>query len=290
VNKSARELAVDAGPACKRAIAYIRSRQCANGGFCFYRSEFIEEPNLHDTYHAVSALALTGTARKYADTAAEFIAAFDATEANALYYTAFTLDRLGRGDLIERRYAASIRACSLPMTPDAGDGAISGWLDGVLKLLSLKRRFAELPNAREFVRFIASLHGDGGYGVKPNLYDTYLCLSILGLLSVRVDEGSARKFLDRLQVPVLGFAATQDSTLTSLDVIDAGIRCCAMLNSLVRHASDALAFTLACQCADGGFSRTSGALPDLAQTHRALQIIHALMPGLSAWKQSGDGA
>ena len=47
--------------ALAQAHAYLMGRQCANGGFSFYRSEFLEEPNPHDTWHALAALCLLGT-------------------------------------------------------------------------------------------------------------------------------------------------------------------------------------------------------------------------------------
>lgn len=39
-----------AGLALERSLKYVTSRQCRNGGFCFYRTEYLEEPNLYDTY------------------------------------------------------------------------------------------------------------------------------------------------------------------------------------------------------------------------------------------------
>lgn len=41
-----------------RAEAYLGGRQCHNGGFCFYRNDYLEEPNLHDTYHALAGYSL----------------------------------------------------------------------------------------------------------------------------------------------------------------------------------------------------------------------------------------
>ena len=44
----------------KRAVAYLVSRQCQDGGFCFYRSDLLEESNLADTCHVVAALGFLG--------------------------------------------------------------------------------------------------------------------------------------------------------------------------------------------------------------------------------------
>lgn len=45
--------------ALMRASKYLLGRQSSNGGFCFYRSKYVDEPNLFDTYHAVSCADLT---------------------------------------------------------------------------------------------------------------------------------------------------------------------------------------------------------------------------------------
>lgn len=44
--------------ALEQAADYVTSRQCCNGGFCYYRYADLEEPNLHDTYYAVAACEL----------------------------------------------------------------------------------------------------------------------------------------------------------------------------------------------------------------------------------------
>jgi hypothetical protein len=43
---------------CQCACRYLLGRQSPTGGFCFYRSEYLDEANLFDTWHAVAALAL----------------------------------------------------------------------------------------------------------------------------------------------------------------------------------------------------------------------------------------
>ena len=57
--KVAPDLRLDA--ALARARAYLLGRQCANGGFSFYRGEYLEEPNTHDTWHALAAMRMLGT-------------------------------------------------------------------------------------------------------------------------------------------------------------------------------------------------------------------------------------
>ena len=42
-------------PALRRAVEYLDSRRCRDGGYCFYRTDYVEEPSVHDTYHALAA-------------------------------------------------------------------------------------------------------------------------------------------------------------------------------------------------------------------------------------------
>lgn len=259
-----------------RAERYVRSRQSYNGGFCFYRCAGVDEPNLHDTYHAVAALSLLHEKVPRAEELAQFLAGFPAAGVHQLYYCAFALELLGRSSLIAAPQLASIR--SLEVVPRTEDRtASSGWLEATLRAARLKRRFAELSACPELVAFIGGLEAEGGYGGKPNIIDTYLCLSILALLGRRPPAENSARFVDRLQVPSFGFSLTADSMTASLDVIQAGMKCCAMLGIPVRYAPDVLSFTLVCQTSNGGFSRSPAALPAIEQTHRALQIISMLV-------------
>jgi hypothetical protein len=41
-----------------KALEYLTSRQCQNGGFCAYKMEYLEEPNPRDTFFAVASFQL----------------------------------------------------------------------------------------------------------------------------------------------------------------------------------------------------------------------------------------
>jgi hypothetical protein len=45
-----------------QALAYLASKQCANGSFCGYRMEYLEEPNPRDTFFSVASFQLLGKA------------------------------------------------------------------------------------------------------------------------------------------------------------------------------------------------------------------------------------
>lgn len=257
--------------AAAKAAPYLRSRQSYNGGFCFYKSMGIDEPNLHDSYHAIAAFHLLREEVPRVDELVHFLGSFPAAGVHQLYYCAFGLRLMDDAARIPAALLGGILA------PKPADSAVStAWLQATLRAARLKQRFAELRPDEHLVAAIQKLEHGGGYGDKPNLTDTCLCLNLLALLRHYAQPPLIRGFLEGLQRPSFGFTLTSDSGIASLDLIHAGLRCCLMLGIPVRYAADALSFTLACQSASGSFARSPGALPDIEQTHRALQIIAML--------------
>lgn len=112
-----------AAVATAKARSYLLGRQSDNGGFCFYRSEHIDEPNLHDTYHAVmAALALLGADVPRVDALARFLDRFPLYGPGYYYYYAFALDLLRRATLIDAPRLEQIR--NLPIVaPRSGAAA-----------------------------------------------------------------------------------------------------------------------------------------------------------------------
>ena len=261
--------------ALTHAAEYLRSRQSCNGGFCFYRYGGLDEPNLHDTYHAVAAFRLLGEEVPRGDETSRFLAAFPAAGVHQLYYCVFALDMLGRAQLDDGRLQ-SIASLTLHVPERADAASPSGWLEAALRLLRLRKRLGRSTDGEIAAAFVAQLESEGGgYGDKPNLLDTFSCLRILALLAKPLPAAAAR-FVERLQMPSFGFTMSEDSSMASLELVEAGVKCCAMLGVPVRYPADALAFALACQTGNGGFSRTPGALPGIEQTRRALQVIALL--------------
>jgi len=268
--------------ALRRARDYLYSRQSDDGGFCFYRSEYVDEPNLGDTYHAVAALKLLKADVPRRNALVQFLEQASLFGPTYLHLYAFTLDLLGQADRIEPARFARLDEWIVSPRCDLGDMDFSGWLRRLLFLLRLKRRFSHLDGRRYpfIVDYILSRKADGGFGHKPNIEATWLCLSILALLGEVYSSADTRSFVDNLQIPSIGFTGTRDSLSANLDVLHAGVRCCALLGLPVRYREDALGFVLCCQTPGGGFSRAPVALPDVELTHRALKIIACLAPEL----------
>jgi hypothetical protein len=254
------------------AVGYLHGRQSFNGGFCFYRWQGVDEPNLHDTWHAVAALTLVGTEVPSADETASSLDGYMATSPEALYQRAFALDRLGCVSRLGGQDFQRIRDLQ-PAAALASNAPIGARLGAVLHILCLQRRFAVLQPDAAIVDDLVALRRDGGWGDKPNLGDTWRGLAILHMLETGVPPEDTRDFVDALQVASLGFTVTRDSLAASLDTVCAGFGACALLGLPVRHRDDALDYLLACQSSNGGFARTPDALPNIACTHRALQAL-----------------
>ena len=287
--------------AVARAAAYIRSRQSPSGGFCFYRYGSVDEPSLGDTYYAVAALRLFGIQAPNAAKTADFVTEARTFGLTYLYFSALTLDHLGLGSRISAETSEGIGnlPITMPGTTDSVDA--SGWLESLRKTLRLQQRFAPAaldraarteklaamlaPSAArsqedryaQVAGFIAGLMNRGGFGVRTNLWDTYLALSVSTLLRLPVPDEVAA-FVDSLQQPPIGFLMTPHSAMASLDVAYAGVRCCEILGIPLRYEREIMDLTLGCQTANGGFAHAPLALPNLEFTYRALKILAILVP------------
>jgi len=143
-------------------------------------------------------------------------------------------------------------------------------------VLWLKKHFHLPIDADEVLRtLLASEDTSGGFGSPPNVVDTETAIGVLQLSSRDIPAG-AGEFLQRMAAPGFGFRLTAGSLSPNLETTCAGVIGCSRTGKPVPHAKDAIAFILSCQTGNGGFSRTAGALPDLARTHMALTtlIVH----------------
>jgi hypothetical protein len=265
--------------ALQKTRAYLYSRQSDHGGFCFYKSDGVDEPNLGDTYHALAALKLLHAPVPHVNALLRFLDEASILGPGYLHAYAFALDLLDHAERIDPARLA--RIAEWPVAPPrwALDAqGLGGWLHHLLCLLRLKQRFAQLEPCPELVAYIQDWKTDGGYGREASLTQTYLALSVLRLLGVESAEADVRDFVNDLQVLPFGFTETRHCVSANIDVVYAGVQCCALLGLSVRHGRQVLDFTLACQTEAGSFSRAPVALPDIELTHRALQILQVLQP------------
>lgn len=269
---------------CDRARAYLLDRECSAGGFCFYRTTDLDEPNLFDTWHAVAALALLGEKPRRRERLIRFVVEQGvAGELYFLYYRARILHALGVADT-ERGAARKLIADLAPRLPDASDAAaFSSALDRLRMTLWLKQHAGTPFPARRIANALWAIeHPTGGFGVPANLLDTRVALAILALCQEHVTRRTS-EFVSRTELPGLGFRLTDDSLTSNLETTCAGLACARRLWLTVPVEAEAIRFILACQSANGGFARAPGALPGIGLTHLALM---ALRPAIDALDQT----
>lgn len=260
--------------ALNRAEEYLAGRQCRNGGFCFYRSEYLEEPNLHDTYHALASLHLLQ--RPFPNR--ESIIAYLMEQPHRSYQPYFLF-----------YYVLSMQLLGLPQNPDTlsdianlslntspSQTGFSGWLSTALKVVRLMQDYARNTPAQEVVAHIMKLHREGGFGIKPNLEDTWLALALLSRLGVNIRDENIVGFIDDMQVPSIGFRNTRDSLYTNANILQAGVFSCILLGIPVRYPEVIVNMVLSSQCRNGAFAAVPDSLPNLETHYVALTLVKAL--------------
>ena len=261
--------------ACTRAAQYVLSRQCASGGFCFYRSEHIEEPNLADTHHAVATLKLLGHVIPRLPDLVAFLDRFPPSGQPAhLYYLLESKHALDPAFRPAERFVRLIR--NLRLNEPSSSSDLTGWLERARLIVQLKREYAEPVEGARMRRWLERVSRDGGFGSRPNLRDTWLALEILETCNDVGTWPQIADFVDRLQMESCGFSDTVVSRTANIDVIFAGVRCCGLLALPIRYPHQALRFALQCQTGNGGFSRAPDALPSIEYTYEAICTVLSL--------------
>lgn len=254
------------------AIRYLQERQSPGGGFCFYRSAYLDEPNISDTYHAVRALSFLGARLENVEQVGEFARSFlDSGQPLARYFAAWVLKclKLFRPG---KQWLDEIAHWPISEPPGKNSPQLTAWLEHTRFVIRLKSLFDAGHGFSHLGLSLRALEQpEGGFGNRPNLWDTWLALDILGCCGPGCHELlCTRQFVERLQVPVIGFALTEGSRTGNLDVLFAGLRCCRALTIPIRFSSAVLSLVSACQTGRGGFARAPGASPNIEFTYKAV--------------------
>lgn len=262
----------------ERSLWYVTGRQCRNGGFCFYRTEYLEEPNLYDTYYAIASYRLMGKIAPERNRIVDYLrsAASYGSQSTYLYYSALGMHLLGRTgrDPEMRRRISKLR---VPPIRSDDHRSISSWLKEILMIVKLKKTFEEVAESEMVQRVIQDLRSGRYPDYRPNLLDGYLMLRILVEIDCLREADDLVRFTDGLQVPSLGFKVTDASASINIDVLYAGVFSCATLGIPVRQAQDILGHILGSQTQDGGFARAPGAAGDLQSNYKGLRIVRYLL-------------
>lgn len=258
-----------------RAAEYLCSRQSPSGGFCFYRTDDVDEPNLDDSYHAVRTLTLLGWEIPRRAELLEFIeGTAESGQPSHLYLLTLILRTLDPGYRPSPGQQARIRALAPTPPPGPDSPALGGWLHRTRTVARLKRLFTDFAEAEAVRRALLPLkRPGGGFGRRPNAWDTWLALDIAHACGGAIDLPDTRAFVDRLQTPPFGFSTVEGNVTSNLDTLFAGVRSCMLLGLPVKFPTVVYSFVLACQTGKGGFARAPDALPDIELTHRAVWTL-----------------
>ena len=266
----------------ERSLRYVTSRQCRNGGFCFYRTEYLEEPNLHDTYYALVAYRLMDRPVPNRDRVVDYLrsATSYGAQTSYLYYLARGMRLLGCPDQYPE---LQHRIAQLHIRPLESDDSlsISSWLEDALMVARLRKTFAEATGFEPVKHVIGDLRAGHYRAYRRNLLDTYLMLRILAELDRLQEIDDLKRFVDAMQAPSLGFRMTQTSAAINMDILYAGVFSCAMSGIAITYAHDIVGHVLASQKKDGGFARAPAAAGDLQTNYKGLRVLHYLTADLA---------
>ena len=261
------------------AETYLRGRQSPSGGFCFYRSALLEEPNLGDTYHAVAALTRLRRRTPQAAKIADFVSRAALYGPSYYYFQWLTLDLLGQIARIPQVARHAIAKLTVTV-PDREHTETTTWLERTRQVLCLRQALGDSDKHPDVLRFLQSHRAGGGFGDAPNLWNTWQALAILAILGRLADATDTAAFVNSLQRRPDGFTMTPCSSAAYPDTVYAGVMCCASLEVPIRYPGDIVEFTLSCQTAEGGFARASTGLPDIQRTYWAAEVLTRVAPTL----------
>lgn len=255
---------------------YLIGRQSPSGGFCFYRAQYTDHPNMADTACAVRSFAILGQQVPRAGHVRSFLTGLGtSSQPEYLFHLVTALRELGV-DSPTAEMTGLISRLSFLAVP-AHEFQQTGWLERTRFVAHLKMMTVEgRDDVSAIAKYVREQAVDGGFGTTPNLWDTWLALDIMRLAGDIVMPKEMARFVDGLQGKPSGFTLCPDTLMSTLNAVFAGTQCCHLLGMPVRYPIDALEFVLACQVGSGGFAASPGALPDLELTERALGTMERL--------------
>lgn len=270
------------------AVNYVKSRQNADGGFCFYRYEDwgMSESNVPDTFYAVATLSIVGHSIPKKELVVQFLRSCEPVNG---CFSSITIGWyfLNAMRLLKAPLAVSPRAW-LEDSMRGIETALmnsrqmewSGALRDIGRLLKLCQIYGVVCPVRMQMKLRQAVSGlkgrSGGYGWPgENLLDTSAVARIYSLLHWELQR-SALEYARSCEDENLGFTLALNASNATLEVLKAGIDTVHAFDERPRYEAALLRYVLTCQTGKGGFARVPGALADLENTYIAFECLRAL--------------
>lgn len=261
-------------------IRYVLDRECAQGGFCFYR---LDEPNGSDTWFALSILnALAAPfdsekTRRYLYDLQQRDGAYD-----SLYTACYAVKSLQLLKHAPLRNATAFVRKHLErflFSPDHLPPEITSMFKRLRYLLELMDALQVPmgePSKKQMAGFVLSFrNSDSGFGHGgSSLSDTAEALTVLSRLDYPVADLKACDFIRLCETQTAGFTNIPRTSLASIEAVHDGLLCATLVPCMPRTLQRCLEFIHCCRNKTGGFTRNS--CTGIATLENSFYAVHAL--------------
>lgn len=270
------------------AVNYVKSRQNADGGFCFYRYEDwgMSESNVPDTFYALAVLSIAGHFVPNRDRIVDFLRSREPADG---CFPSITIGWcfLNAMRLLKEPLVVSPKVWLENLTRGLMDALVhneqmewSGALRDIGRLLELCQVHGVVwPVSMQMTlrQAILSLRGaSGGYGWPgANLVDTGSVVRIYSLFHWELQR-STLEYARSCENENLGFTLAPNASNATISVLKAGLDTVHFFQERSRYESSLLEYLLTCQTGKGGFAPVPLALADLENTYLAFECLMAL--------------
>ncbi|MDD2675902.1 MAG: hypothetical protein PHP75_00310 [Methylacidiphilaceae bacterium] len=274
----------------ERCQDYVVGRQCRDGGFCFYRSDYIEESNLYDTGFALATLRVLGRMPpRRGELESWFAAQRDPLCRNASLAALWSYERGVRllGLKPAREIRETVVRCIATVVPLPSREELKSWdasalLRDLFQMAKLSAWSCSPPPApwrQRLSALLEALRGESGAFPKDheNLVDSAKALFVARLFQIPIEEPPLLRFA-RHQLACSDVSGSWSTESASLEAVRSGLELLAAFSQRPeeQRRRNLASQIEACQVASGGFGRRIGAIPTLEDSYHGAKALRFL--------------
>ncbi|VVM05300.1 hypothetical protein [Methylacidimicrobium tartarophylax] len=273
----------------ERCRDYVIGRQCRDGGFCFYRSDYIEESNLYDTGFALATFRVLGERSPRRGELESWLTAQSGPLCrNASLAALWSYERgvrlLGLKSAREIRETVERRITTVPLPSreELESWDASALLRDLFQVAKLSVWSCSPPPApwrQQLSALLEALRGESGAFPKDheNLVDSARVFFLARIFQIPIEEAPILCFA-RHQLACSDVSGSWSTESASLEAVRCGLELLAAFSQRPEaQRRRILASQIeACQVAAGGFGRRIGAIPTLADSYHGAKALHFL--------------